>query len=294
MEKDSVTEKTSWLLEILKQLLAYSSALAALSYLFGRSFFNGYFRTIGINVSFIKLSLFDYLEAGWLYLWATGILLVIFISYSLLALTVYYLIVPLFEEFSRKYKKIFISLMIIAWLSLVIYLIKDAALKFLQNLSLVSWVVFCFLILLIFVFRKMILRGFSAWGRLLRSKPDYIEKMDRLIETNSKMFLQLVLLLTLLATFYYSAMKADEAGSKKALDYLGKEASLVEIIGSDSALLSETSKTDLRFLYFNDGRYFFSTFDNFCKPKEVLIISEKDVLRVKMIAPLPEMTCLAK
>ncbi|MDP1714348.1 MAG: hypothetical protein Q8L41_06330 [Anaerolineales bacterium] len=80
MNNASSVEKFSWFLDILKQLLAYSSALAALSYLFGRSYFQGYFETLGIDISFIRLSLFDYLESGWLFLWATGLLLVIIVQ----------------------------------------------------------------------------------------------------------------------------------------------------------------------------------------------------------------------
>lgn len=294
MEKEAAIVKTSWLLEIAKQLFTYSSILAALGYLFGRSYFSGYFNVLGINVSFIQLPFFDYLEIGWLYLWATGLFWGLFASYCIAALIVYSLFVPMLDVLVEKNRKLFIGLAVMILLISFVLLLWNGVVAFIQSLNLVGWIIIGLLVLLAFIFRRKIGIGFSAWGRLLSSKPEYMQRIDDLFEMNNRLVPLILLFLIFLEAFYFFAKQAEDAGGKKAEAYLNKEASVVELVTSNPDLWANASIGELIFLYFNNNYYFFSTLDSSCKPEEVFVVNEKSIISMSMRSRPLATTCSIK
>jgi len=301
MPNNTQTEHNSWLSNLLGQILAYSSILLALSYLFGRSFFKGYFDALGIDMSFIDLSVYEYLEKGWLFLWRSGLILTVMSTYILFALIIYNLIVPIFNKWVKQHKKAyFISVLIMATGFLALINLKVLS-SLLKSLTPITWLILIVITLLMIgllvLFRKSIKNRFFEWIELLKSDSQQLEKVDNLFQTSEKVFLQFLFFIVFLFIFYSSSSNAKELGYKEGISYLKTSADIVELTSSSvipqliSSAYKVPSSTDLRFLYFNNGHYFISKFGSNCKPEEQWVIDESNVESVRMIEPTVNLIC---
>jgi hypothetical protein len=301
MSNVAETEHSTWLSDLIRQLVAYSSIFGAMSYFFGRSYFKGYFDALGIDISFIDLPVYEYLEKGWLFLWRSGLILIMTFAYVLFALIIYNLFVSIFNEWVKKHKKAYlISIFMIATVILILINLT-APLNFFRSLTslgrlgLVATIMI--LILLIFLFRKSIKKKFSAWIDLINSDAHRLKKVDSLLQTSDKVFLQFILLLVFLFIFYSSSVNAQDLGHDAGVLYLNTKADIVELTTSagifqpTSSTASASPSTNLRFLYFNNGHYFLSKVDSECKPQEIWIVDESNVISIRMMEPSSNIIC---
>jgi len=288
----------SWLTELLKQLLAYSGVLASVSYLFGRAYYQGYFDTLGIDISFIHLSWIEYLESGWIYLWATGVLWVIVFEYGLFGLIIFTFVAPLFDEWASKHKRLLGAFLLLTFIVVVIYTNRLAVLKFLQARSPLQWVLFLVLIGLVLRFKKSITKLLSSWYEILRSNPKYFDRIDKYALVSDRLLLQIIILLIFIVTVYFVSLGADNFGKFSGTLYLNQKAKNVELVSS-IPIISNAVKNldnvyvqdDLRFLFFNDGHYFLSKLDGKCKLQEVFVMDQSNVESIKLTQLLPTQIC---
>jgi len=288
----------TWSSELIKQLLAYSSILAALSYLLGRAYYQGYFEALGVDISFIQLSWIEYLESGWLFLLATGMLWIIILEYVLFALIILNFIIPLLEDWARAYRKLLGFVVMLIGVAPVIYINRSAIWDFLLTRSFFTWIMFAVFIVLILVLRKSIGKFFSSWKEALYANPKYVERLDRYFLINDRLLLQIGALLIFIITFYLISLGANNFGKGAGVLFLNKQAKAIELVSSMPIVSSTASATtdvyvqdDLRLLAFNNGYYFLSKLDKNCRPQEVFVVDESNIVSIRMTQPSSSQIC---
>jgi hypothetical protein len=284
-----------------QQLVVYSGILTALAYLFGRSYYKGYFGELGIDTSFIQMSIFDIVEQGWGFLWSVGLAILLFIVYAFLFLAVYNLFEPLIDKFAKNHKKpILISLLFIfvAW---IIFLNRDALLAFIYGLSLTVKIVLavsiCLLILALFLSRKRIRKMFSEWVSELRANPMLLDKVDKFFEISTDTIFQAGLAIILLFFVLLYSIQAEKSGSTAGSLYLKEKVSFVEMVTSvqitsnSCAVADVFVQNDWQFLYFNNGHYFLAKLDSNSKPQDSLVVDGANVISMRTLHTTPTVIC---